>query len=328
LSGRITQPLLALGLLGAAGATGAWVMWLAGASLVRWAGHLAACVVGLVVYAAVIRSPRFSLKVPVAAAVIGTIVIAFTLAAPGLQGVHRWLIVLGVRLHASQLVMPGLLVFAATNVRSSPALVQGLLLATQGIHLLQPDAGQASSVAAAALVLFLSGPSNRMSQACAAASLAAATATWMRFDPLQPAPFVEDIVPRAFAVSWWLGCLGLTSITAAALAPMTLAHQAITPAATLATRALTVYFVVAALVTVFGRFPVPLFGFGASSVLGAFFGLAALRRAGAQGSPIRIATAYASLDAPRPADLGLEDGGLPNSGLQQTPPSRSLGRRC
>lgn len=200
--------------------------------------------------------------------------------------------------NASQLVMPGLLVFAATNRHGAPTLVRGLLLATQGIHLLQPDAGQASSVAAASLVLFLSGSGNRVSQACAAASLAAPIATWMRFDPLQPAPFVEDIVSRAFAVDWWLGCLGLVSIAAAALAPMASAHPAMAPTSTLATRVLTAYFVTAALVVVFGQFPVPLFGFGASSILGAFFGLAALRRASSHGFPVRIATA--SLDVPGP----------------------------
>lgn len=280
MGGRATQPLLALALPGAPVVMGALVMWLAGASLAMWAGHLAAGAFGLLVYAAVIRAPRPSLKFLTAAAVAGAIVIACTLASPGLQGVHRWLIVFGARLNASQLVMPALLVFAAINFRCKPGLAQGLILAIQGIHLLQPDAGQASSVAAASLVFFLSGPGTWVSRACAAGSLAAAIAAWMRFDPLLPAPFVEDIVSRAFAVQWWLGCLGLISIAAATLAPMTLARQATDPAMKLAARALSVYFMMAALVPVFGYFPVPLFGFGASSILGAFLGLAALRRAG------------------------------------------------
>lgn len=100
MNGRTPPPLLALGLLGAPVVIGASVMWLGGASLGRWAGHLAAGAVGLLVYAAAIRAPWFSFKALSVAAVAGALVLAWTLASPGLQGVHRWLLVLGVRLNA------------------------------------------------------------------------------------------------------------------------------------------------------------------------------------------------------------------------------------
>jgi len=82
-----------------------------------------------------------------------------------------------------------------------------------------------------------------------------------------------------FAIAWPLGCLGVFALAAAALAPMTLGHEATAADTTRAQRGLTVYFAAAAVVTAFGEFPVPLLGFGASSVLGAFVGLATLRRA-------------------------------------------------
>jgi cell division protein FtsW (lipid II flippase) len=271
--------LLALGLVTAPLVTGTIVMWLGGAPAARWGGHLAAGAIGLCVYAAIAWAPRWLDQVLPAAAVAGVVAIACTLLAPGLHDVHRWLVASGLRLHASQLVAPGLTVFMATNLRRSPGLAAGLLLAIQGLHLVQPDAGQATAVAAGSLVVFLGDPSSKLSRACAAASVAVAIATWTRFDPLAPAPFVEDVVQRAFAISKPLGCVGVIALAAAALAPLTLAHNQAAPEFALARRGLTVYFATAAAVSAFGEFPVPLLGFGASSVLGAFLGLAVLRRA-------------------------------------------------
>jgi hypothetical protein len=102
------------------------------------------------------------------------------------------------------------------------------------------------------------------------------------------------------------------SILVATVAPTASVHRTPDPATRLASRMLSVYFLMAVLVTLFGHFPVPLFGFGASSVLGAFLGLAALRRARAQGSPVRVAAASASYDAPGHAPL-VEDSALPET---------------
>lgn len=71
------------------------------------------------------------------------------------------------------------------------------------------------------------------------------------------------------------GAIGLCIYAAVARAP----HNQAAPEFALARRGLTVYFATAAVVSAFGQFPVPLLGFGASSVLGAFLGLAVLRRA-------------------------------------------------
>ena len=275
----------ALGLLVAPVVAGALVMRLGGAPSGMWAAHLATGAVGMLLYAATTRAPRLSLGAASFLAVTGAFALAVTLAAPGLQGVHRWLELPGLRLNASQLVMPALLVFAATNLRGAPTLAQVQLLVVQGIHLLQPDAGQATAVAVAALVLLRSGPRTRASRASAAVLLAAAVATWMRADPLQPVPFVEDITSRALALHWTLGCLGLAAIAGAALAPIVSVPQGATSDATLAGRVVTTYFATAAVVVAFGAFPVPLLGFGASSIVGASLALAAVRRAVLHGLP-------------------------------------------
>src|SRR5262249_49798550 len=90
------------------------------------------------------------------------------------------------------------------------------------------------------------------------------------------APFVEDIVGRAFQMSPFVGVLALCSFVPACLGAYGLGRAAPSDSsATVAARgALTVYFVAAALVPLVGEFPVPLLGFGASSIVGAFLGLA------------------------------------------------------
>ncbi len=249
-----------------------------GAPLARWAGHLGAGVLGLLLYFAVVRAPRPSYKRMLAAAFGAVALLGSALCAAGLQGVHRWIFISGVRLHPSQLMMPALLVLLTSQLRRSPALISMLLVAVQVLHFLQPDAGQASAVAVACLVVCLVRRTGVVSRLCLAVSLLTAAATWTRSDPLAPAPFVEDIVTRAFSNTWWFGCVSLLSLAAASLAPMIFVGRISGAATGGAGLVLSVYLAAAMLVTAFGPFPVPLLGFGASSVLGAFLGLAALHQ--------------------------------------------------
>jgi hypothetical protein len=256
--------------------TGAIVMWLGGASSALWSAHIAAGVVGVLAYAAVTRMWQPPFTAMAATAVVGTLTVLATLLGPGLEGVDRWLVLGPVRLHASAFVMPALLVFAAGYRRSSPTLVPSLLVAVQGVHLLQPDAGQATAVAAASVVLLIGDSSRNSARLCALLSVATAAATWARADPLSSAPFVEDILGRAFDISPWTGGLALASLAPMIAAPLAARGKSISAAATSAAAALTVYFATSFLVTAFGQFPVPLLGFGASPVIGAFVGVALL----------------------------------------------------
>lgn len=262
---------------------GAFVMWLGGAPIARWSGHLVAGGAGVLAYAAALRAPHASFRTPVATAIAATIA---TLASPGLQDVHRWLALGSLRLHASALVMPALLVCVA----GSPPPRQLLLLVMQAVHLAQPDAGQATAVAAASVVIAARGPERTIPRVCAALSVAAAVATWLRADPLPPAPFVEDIVGRAFGIAPWVGCLALASVAAPLAAFRVERGDDVSPTTKAAAGALTAYFTATLLVTIVGRFPVPLLGFGISPIVGAFLGLAALRRLSPGTTPPRAAT--------------------------------------
>ena len=259
--------------------TGALVMVGGGASSGRWGLHLATGVLGVLAFAAIGAIPEKVVgRVAVFAAVVGAGVIASTLLGTGIEGVRRWHDLGVVRLHPSALFGPPLLIFAAKRMSSRPLLAHVTLASVQVVHVLQPDAGQATAFGAGAIVCTLVAGRGRLRYAWVFAHVAAITVAWLRPDPLAPAPFVEDVIGRAFALGPLFGVLSVLSLAPIVLCPWvvgdesdSLDKQPVLPLS------LTVYFVASLIVPALGEFPVPLLGFGASPTLGAFFGLAALR---------------------------------------------------
>ena len=263
-------------------AVGALVMVRGGAPAARWGLHLGAGAIGLAAHAGVAALPRRVVeRISLPGAAVGVGLVASTLFGAGIDGVRRWHELGPVRLHISALLAPLLLVFAAARMRSRPAVAHGVLVSLQVVHLLQPDAGQATALGAGAIVCALAlgaGPLRYLWGAAYGASIAGA---WLRPDPLLPAPFVEDIVGRAFALSPALGVLAVLSTVAIVAAPWAASRKEGSlaghagPAVPVALMAC---FAGSLIAPVFGELPVPLLGFGPSPVLGAFVGIAALRR--------------------------------------------------
>jgi hypothetical protein len=284
-AGRWLAPLVPLG-------TGAAIMIAAGAPRSRWALHLASGAVGLLAYFAVRGSGRAlpraispQTRARFAAATVPVLlsVLVATLAAEGLDGVRRWLRLGPVRLHPSALFSPLLLVLAWHEAASRPRRTLLVLASIQAVHIAQPDAGQATAFGVATLVLLfgrralLGTTTAALAAVIAAASIAIA---WARPDPLAPAPFVEDIVQRAFGLGRPWGVLALVSLIPLLCAPL-LGREplGIPPPAVSVRTALVAYLACSLAVVLLGEFPVPLLGFGPSPAIGAFVGLAALRRA-------------------------------------------------
>jgi cell division protein FtsW (lipid II flippase) len=273
--------------------TGVAVMIAAGAPRGRWALHLTSGALGLIAYVAVRaacrsrdRAASGTGRIPVGAIVLSAAFagLAATLAAAGLEGVHRWIRLGPVLLHPSALFCPLVLVLAWHRLASHPRSTLLLLLAIQAVHIAQPDAGQATAFGAAAAVLvlgrraLLGAATAALATALAAASVAIA---WTRPDPLAPAPFVEDIVSRAFGLGALWGVLALASLILLGGAPLLgcAAGEGLSPALSART-ALVVYLAGSLGVVLAGEFPVPLLGFGSSPVIGAFLGLALLASCG------------------------------------------------
>lgn len=215
----------------------------------------------------------------------GALLVGLTLLSPGIDGVHRWLVLGPVRLNASTMVGPWLLAGVHAEARRSPGRALALLGALLLVHVLQPDAAQATALALGGLVLIWRAPAvTRAVQASAVVvTLVLAGLAWSRPDPLLALDHVERVLVLGLASG-----PGLALATAAAmallLAPMVVARGRAGAAGALAL-AFAVYLLASVAATFVGAYPVPVMGAGAGPVLGWYAMAAYLRCAAAPGTP-------------------------------------------
>lgn len=276
------HPLLAFGCVSfAAVALGAVVCEMSGVATSLWARNLGAWALGALVAIALARwAGRRAVYVAAVLAVLG---LGATLLSPGLDGVHRWLLVGPVRINAAFVFLPSLVVATPVLIARSgwgwlPAMLALLVLG------LQPDASQATALALAIGVLAATARSHRLSIRVAVAAAAGLVAawTWTRPDPLQPVPEVEEIIQLAAGHSPLLALAGVMLLAALAAAPFLATRRRDSDdAARTAGLALSALFVAWAIAPALGAYPTPLIGVGLSPILGAWIGiglLAALER--------------------------------------------------
>jgi hypothetical protein len=144
-----------------------------------------------------------------------------------------------------------------------------LVGATQLIHLAQPDAAQATALAAGAVPVLAGGTvvNRRIGLPAAAALLGVAAATWSRPDPLPALVHVEGILAltASSGAPWAVGAVLAGGVL---LAPFVLAIRTRSRVASQVGAGLALYLCTSVAVTFFGNFPVPVFGAGAGPVLG------------------------------------------------------------
>jgi hypothetical protein len=273
-----------------------------GAPISRWGVHVCAGLLGLAAYGAITAVRWRSARVVAPwLALVGLLAIGSTLLAPGIDGMQRWHELGPLRIHPSALLLPALLVFAAGWLARHWLATHALLLTVQLVHFAQPDAGQATALGFGAVTLALVDSRPRWRLLLVAVYLLSIVGTWLRFDPLPPAPFVEDIVPQAFALAPVVGVVGLVSLALFVFSPVLGAGSGRGLPASLA---LVGYFAGSIVATGLGEYPVPLLGFGTSPTVGAFLGLAALRRlqvavGGSRGVAVPARQAPANDERPR-----------------------------
>lgn len=259
---------------------GTVIMLAGGASPARWGVHLLAGVLGLAMHLLLATRRRsIPLVTLLACGLACVLLIASSLLATGIDGVLRWHDLGSLRIHSSALFAPSLLVLAASQLASRPLLLQTALLGVQAVHLLQPDAGQATAFGAGAAAISLTGTGRERNLGVALVFAASALASWLRFDPLGPAPFVEDILTRAFGLTPIVGVAALLSLMLVPLSPY--AAMATEPSSAAVARAragLLLYFGGSLAAPLWGEFPVPLLGYGPSPIVGAFLGVACLEQ--------------------------------------------------
>lgn len=264
----------------AAVALGAFVCAANGVPAGSWMRNLIAWGVGAALAAGLAFSFRpIFLKAALWLAPLGLAAAFFS---PDQQGVHRWIDAGPLHVNVAMLLLPAAIVALAVQARDRAWPWVAVLLCL-GLLVAQPDASQATALAAAAILVAVAAvrhPSMKLSVIAAAVALAAFA--WMRPDPLQPVAEVEEIVGLAFQVTPVAGVLAVLLLAAVSLTPALLTFSG-TPALRLAGGALALCFALWAVMPMLGAFPVPFVGIGMSAIVGGWLGvglLAGLMKAG------------------------------------------------
>ena len=255
-------------------ATGCLAVALDGASTMVWSLNLAAWGVGVVVALAVSRfASSIFARIMLVAAPVGLLA---SLANPGRMGVHRWLDLGPVNANAAALLLPAFVVAMASVVRDARWIWLAYAVCTV-VLILQPDASQATALAAAILIIVVRLPVARVARIGAAVLVSSgAVVAWLRPDPLTPVAEVEGVVGLAYEHSPPIAVVAVTALGCATLAPMMIAARFELPVVRTAALALTAYLVLSASAPLFGAFPVPLVGIGMSPVIGFWLGVGLL----------------------------------------------------
>ena len=260
-------------------AVGILVMRASGVPATAWSQNLAACAVGILLCFTLAR-PRSSHPGGAGLPVAGVLALGFLAATwldPGAQGVHRWVMLGPVRVHAGALVLPLVLATLAGLERAGRRRASTLLsIATALVLALQPDAAQATAFVAGCVVLLLPPrPADGGAWLRLVPLLALGGLSWLRRDPLAPVPHVEGIVRLAaeLGASW-----GVAAVASLLFLPVPFL-AAREPGDGRAGPAIGTYVAVTILAAAVGHFPVPVLGQGASPIIGYFAGVGLVRRA-------------------------------------------------
>lgn len=258
---------------------GVYVMLRHGVSPAVIGLQVAAALLGAWGGARVARLPWDKVLAWAPALAVGGLLCGFlTLVSPGLEGVHRWWVLGPLRVHASSLLAPFVLLGTAVLFEAGrPLAAAGAVLLMQALHLVQPDAAQATALGAASLVLLSLSPGGPLLRWSLGSVVLLSTAlAWGRPDPLLPVPHVEDIVRLAAEVGLLWGFAAVASL---AVIPLGLALVGVSgwsrasPLERRVTASLAMYLGIQALTPAFGHFPVPVLGFGVSPLLGTWLSL-------------------------------------------------------
>lgn len=244
----------------------------------RWGLNLIGGVLSAAICAVFLARSRAAMSKTAASisACLAAGALAATFAMAGSMGVHRWIQIGPLTVHAGAVCLPVLIVALGAldafggKLRWGPML---LAMTVAMLLLLQPDAAQATAFAGAAFTLLIANEQRARAAWAAALVIAVLAAwTWTRLDPLPPVPYVEGIVglARQSGPAWMVA-----SIAALAVLPLPFFISPLSCHSAVA-RALGVYLCICILAPLFGHFPVPLVGFGLSPIVGYFGALGSL----------------------------------------------------
>lgn len=197
-----------------------------------------------------------------------------TFCSPAQDGVHRWIDAGPLQVNAAMLLAPSMIVALAMLPRQV-LWIWAAPFASLFLLVLQPDASQATALAAVVVMLAATSALplwTRVAIIIAAGALG--LAAWFRPDPLAPVPEVEDILRVGANVAPIATGAALVLVLSTALCFDFLPH--VSKRVGHAAAALSLCFSAWIVSTYFGAYPVPWVGIGLSPILGAWTGVGLL----------------------------------------------------
>lgn len=204
---------------------------------------------------------------------IGMVVLlGLTFMDEGMEGVHRWLLIGGVRLNIAMILLPSILILLWELLQENkksyqyPILLSSLLsLVVIVILFCQPDASSVTGFAIPASIILICKLNNKsLKFVVAIVSFGAIVLAWMNLDHLPPIEYVEQIMVRLERKgSFWL-IAGYLSLLLQLLPFFIVSDNQIN----FISKCIGIYFLLIILSTWFGNFPVPLIGYGVSPIMG------------------------------------------------------------
>jgi hypothetical protein len=215
------------------------------------------------------RYLRFPAITPIIVSALILALFAATFAGPSVDGVHRWIGLGPINLHAGMLLLPTLFVILpGLNAR----LACGVILVAAALFALQPDFGSAFALCVATLVFFTL-TRNRWAFIALLGTCVAVALALLKAGDLAPVSFVERVVQDAFARHPLISIGMALSVAMATAAPILSfsIRTAASAARLLGWSACLIGYFLASLI---GDYPTPLLGYGVSSITG--FGCACI----------------------------------------------------
>jgi cell division protein FtsW (lipid II flippase) len=189
-----------------------------------------------------------------------------TFAGPAAENVHRWIALGPLKLHVAMLVLP---LFATQMYRHDQRIIAAASALLALVVALQPDRASALALFLTALCWFYFVPS-RWSLTTLFVSVGALVRTLLTADTLPPVRFVEDVIGDAALAHPGIAVVLFVTMLAAIAGPLCVGWRGrfgpVAPRFSWSA-CLIGYF----LASLAGPFPVPLLGYGVSSIFG--FGL-------------------------------------------------------
>ena len=233
-----------------------------------WAQNIACFLLLGVISLVVIhrKSHRENQKVYYWLTMITVVLIILTLINKGMDGVHRWISIGGLRFNVAMIVLPGLILLLWKLFQSVPEwIVMITTLVILVVLAIQPDASQLTAFAVPMMIMLYSKMDNKLLRlVIVGVSSVFIVYSWMNLDSLEPVNYVEGIVGllKNMGMCWIV--LGVISLIILPLPFLLSAPKR----DELASVCVGMYFIITLVSTCFGNFPVPLMGYGISPIIG------------------------------------------------------------